>query len=113
MQQLYTVACLNVNYYNTSRLTTNHPLICQSYVTACIHFIIIIIIIVLTSICPRLHGSDGSKKCHLSTQRDLAYLHVSARVSSNHLPHTPSKSVYLYLYLFPMQQPVICVFSLQ
>src|SRR5664279_474457 len=70
-----------------------------------------VIIIDLTSVCPRLHGLDGSPKCHLSKQRDLAHLPASALTSSYHfnLPHTLSKSFYLCLYLFSHPPLYFCM----
>src|SRR5664279_2454024 len=71
--------------------------------------IIIIIITVLTSVCPRLHGLDGSPTCHLSTQHYFAHLPASASTYSCHLPHTPSKSFYLCLYLLSLPPPYFCM----
>src|SRR5664279_1318340 len=72
-------------------------------------YIINIIIIDLTSVCPRLHGLDASPKCHLSTQRDLAHLPATASTSSCHLPHTLSKSFDLCLYLFSLPLLYFCL----
>src|SRR5664279_3316649 len=70
-----------------------------------------IIIIDLTSVCPRLHRLDGSPKCHLSTQHDLAHFPASASTSSCHLylPHTLSRSFYLFLYLFSLPPLYFCM----
>src|SRR5664279_4269852 len=62
-----------------------------------------IIIINLTSVCPCLHGLDGSPKCHLSTMCDLAHLPASASTSLYHSSVTHSFQVFLPLPipLFP------------
>src|SRR5664279_1287391 len=57
----------------------------------------------------KLPTQDGSPKCHLSTQRDLAHLPASALTSSCHLPHTLSKSFYLCLYLFSLPPLCFCM----